>query len=262
MQKSTGSSPAPIQSLVKLQPWFLSLRWKTCLWQNCSLGCCACSEGPALGQNTLMMICSGGMKFFTSYFWKLWVWFVLKNLCNHKKIICSYWNNESKNPYVKLQSSSSSVFCPRAGTSVQMQEHRLQFCRRQVFHCKLRNQGCSFTREWIGPVASHCFPHPTPHSFCSIWTDLKWSEKIPGAPTWRWGEWICLVGPSGLHWNSSQGLNISSIRVFDQIRGPKIPIILCPLLIVEGWNFYRLFMKALTVICSKRIYVIMSARTR
>ena len=23
---------APIQSLVKLQPWFLSLRWKTCLW--------------------------------------------------------------------------------------------------------------------------------------------------------------------------------------------------------------------------------------
>ena len=47
---------APIQSLVKLQPWFWNLRWKTCLWQNCSLGFCACSEGPALGQNTLMMI--------------------------------------------------------------------------------------------------------------------------------------------------------------------------------------------------------------
>ena len=42
----------PIQSLVKLQPWFLSLRWKTSLQQNCSLGSCACSEGPALGQNT------------------------------------------------------------------------------------------------------------------------------------------------------------------------------------------------------------------
>ena len=25
---------APIQSLVKLQPWFLSLLWKTCLRQN------------------------------------------------------------------------------------------------------------------------------------------------------------------------------------------------------------------------------------
>ena len=46
----------PIQSLVKLQLWFLSLRWKTCLRQNCSLGSCACSEGPALGQNTLMMM--------------------------------------------------------------------------------------------------------------------------------------------------------------------------------------------------------------
>ena len=26
---------------------------------------------------------------------------------------------------------------------------------------KLRNQGCSFTRDWIGAVASRCFPHPT-----------------------------------------------------------------------------------------------------
>ena len=43
-------------SLMKLQSWFLSLRWKTCLRQNCSLGSCACSEGPALGQNTLKYI--------------------------------------------------------------------------------------------------------------------------------------------------------------------------------------------------------------
>ena len=41
-----------IKSLVKLQPWFLSLRWKTYLRQNCSLGFSACSEGPAFGQNT------------------------------------------------------------------------------------------------------------------------------------------------------------------------------------------------------------------
>ena len=47
---------APIKSLVKLQHWFLSLRWKTCLRQNCSLGFSACSEGPAFGQNTLMMM--------------------------------------------------------------------------------------------------------------------------------------------------------------------------------------------------------------
>ena len=36
--------------LVKLQPWFLSLR------RNYNLGSCACSEGSALGQNTLMMM--------------------------------------------------------------------------------------------------------------------------------------------------------------------------------------------------------------
>ena len=46
---------ARIQSLIKLQPWFLSLRWKTCHRQNCSLGSCACSVRPALGQNTLMI---------------------------------------------------------------------------------------------------------------------------------------------------------------------------------------------------------------
>ena len=45
-------STTPIKSLVILQPWFLSLRWKNCLWQNCSLGLSACSEGPAFGQNT------------------------------------------------------------------------------------------------------------------------------------------------------------------------------------------------------------------
>ena len=67
-----------------------------------------------------------------------------------------------------------------------------------------------------------------PHSLFSIWTDLKRSEKIPGTPAWSWGEWIWLTGPSGLHRNSPQGLNVSSIRVFDQIRDPEIPITLRP----------------------------------
>ena len=39
------------------------------------------------------------------------------------------------------------VFCPRAGASLQVQEPRLQFCQRQVFHRKLRKQGCTFTRD-------------------------------------------------------------------------------------------------------------------
>ena len=94
------------------------------------------------------------------------------------------------------------VFCPRAGPSLQAQEPRLQICRKHVFHRKLRNQGCSFSRDWRGAVASRCFSHPT---LFSIWTDLKRSEKISGAPTRRWEEWIWLTGPSRLYRNSPHG---------------------------------------------------------
>ena len=58
---------ALIKSLVKLQPWFLSLRWKTCLRQNCSLGFSACCEGPAFGQNTWYIIVV--IEIFGSLFW-------------------------------------------------------------------------------------------------------------------------------------------------------------------------------------------------
>ena len=37
---------------VKTAALVLNLRWNTCLRLNSSLGSCACSEGPALGQNT------------------------------------------------------------------------------------------------------------------------------------------------------------------------------------------------------------------
>ena len=76
------------------------------------------------------------------------------------------------------KNTSSWVFCPRAGTSLQVQEPRLQFCQRQVFHRKLRNQSCNFTREWIGAVASCCFLHPT-LSLASEQTlkDLKRSQR-------------------------------------------------------------------------------------
>ena len=103
-------------------------------------------------------------------------------------------------------------FCPKAGLSLQTQEPRMQFYE-----------------GWIGAVASLCFPLLcAPHSFFSIWTNLQRSQKILGAPTRRCGEWIWLTGPSGLHRNSPQGLNISSIRVFYQIRDPEIPITIRP----------------------------------
>ena len=76
----------------------------------------------------------------------------------------------------------------------------------------------------------------SPHSLFSIWTDHKRSGKIPGAPPWRWAEWIWLTGPSGLYRNSPRNknlFNISSIRVFDQIKDPKILITLRPLPLIS-----------------------------
>ena len=89
------------------------------------------------------------------------------------------------------------MFCSRAGLSLQTQE-----------------PGCF-------PLLS------APRSLLASEQALKRPEKIPGAPAWRWGEWIWLTGPPGLNRISSQGLNVSSIRVFDQIRDPEIPVTLC-----------------------------------
>ena len=112
----------------------------------------------------------------------------------------------------------------------------------QVFHCKhstkapVLPKGRSSTENSGTKVAlllgmNRCGSIPllsAPHSLFNVWTDLKRSEKIPGAPSWRCGEWIWLTGPSRLHRNSLQVLHISSIKVFDQIRDLEIPINLRP----------------------------------
>ena len=84
-----------------------------------------------------------------------------------------------------------------------------------------------------------------PHSLLSIWTDLKRSEKIPGAPAWRWGEWIWLTGPSGLHRNSPQGSGGSSYRDMGIIPTNKFKLIFC---------FYFVFkiLSPLTLYCTKQ----------
>ena len=43
---------------------------------------------------------------------------------------------------------------------------------------------------------------------------------------WRWREWIWLTGPSRLERNLPHGINMSSIRVFDQMRDLKFTITL------------------------------------
>ena len=65
-------------------------------------------------------------------------------------------NLSSKENYISSECSAEGqvLHCRRRNLG-------LQFCRRQDFHCKFKNQGCSFIRDWIGATASRCFPHPT-----------------------------------------------------------------------------------------------------
>ena len=92
----------------------------------------------------------------------------------------------------RSSSSSSASECSAQCPSLQAQEPTLQFCRRQVFQRKLRNQGCSFTRDWLSAVASHCLPHPT-LSLASEQT-LKYPRGI-NVEMRRWGEGIWLARP-------------------------------------------------------------------
>ena len=107
--------------------------------------------------------------------------------------------------------------------------------QRQVFHCKLRNLGCCFTRNEQVRQLPISFRTPSLASEQTL-KDLKRGGE----------EWIWLTGSSGLHRNSPQGLNISSIRVFDQIRDPQILITLRPrffynkMIYIYNFNFHAL----------------------
>ena len=86
---------------------------------------------------------------------------------------------------------------------------------------KLRNQCCSL----LGINRCGCFSHPT---FFSASEQTLKDLKNPMGPILEVRKVICLSGPSGLHRNSPQELNISSIRVFDRITDPEITITLRP----------------------------------
>ena len=106
------------------------------------------------------------------------------------------------------------VFCPGADLSLQTQERRLQFCRRQVFHCKLR------TKAAVLSGMNTCGSFPllyAPHSlFLSLASEQTLEHLRRSQGHQRGGEESGFVtGPFGLHLNSPQALNISSIKVFD-----------------------------------------------
>ena len=102
----------------------------------------------------------------------------------------------------------------------------------QVFHCKWRNQGCSSTQGRSSTADSGTKVAVLLEiNRCSSFSllsapHLKKSEKIPGAPAWRWrmnlANWACRTSQkftTGVKYQF-----ISSIRVFGQIRDPEIPI--------------------------------------
>ena len=122
--------------------------------------------------------------------------------------------------YVTSVCSKTAVL-PKAGFPVHTQERRLQFY-----------QECSW--------GSFPLRSATPYLFFSIWTDLKRSENIPEHQQGG-EESVRLTELSAFHQNSPQGLNIS-IRDFDQITGPEIPITLLP-------PKYNITVKMFLVIC-------------
>ena len=72
VRKTTGSYHT-YSSLVKLQPRFLSLQWKTCLSAELQPWCLSFSEGPALGHNTdddgdIRLFCAPMGTFFRWYY--------------------------------------------------------------------------------------------------------------------------------------------------------------------------------------------------
>ena len=152
------------------------------------------------------------------------------------------------------------MFYPRAGLSLQTQASRLQFCPKAGLPPQTQEPRLHFYWEWIGAVASRCFPYPT---LFSIWTDHHYQSVVHkgrfltansgtkaavlpkrrsstansgnkiavllgtngcgsfpllSAPNSLFDIW---TGTSGLHRNSPQRLNNSSISDFGQIRDPE-----------------------------------------
>ena len=78
---------------------------------------------------------------------------------NKTKVICGTVLTFKKS----FSSSSSSSECSAQSQVLHCKRRNLGCSSDEgsFFHRKLRNQGCGFTRDLIGAVASRWFPHPT-----------------------------------------------------------------------------------------------------
>ena len=90
VQKVTGSNRT-YSSVVKLQPWFLSLQWRSAFGQNCNVGSYFSSERAVLEQNTMMIMYTKRQGQYTSMNGKcemvlLKLWISLKGGIHHRHI--------------------------------------------------------------------------------------------------------------------------------------------------------------------------------
>ena len=116
------------------------------------------------------------------------------------------------------------IVLPKGRSFTASEEPRLQFCWMQFFHCKLRNQGCRFTRDSTGAVVSRYFPHPT----LSLASEQTWKDPRGTNVEMRrvdLSNWAFRTSPkftTGVKYQFHDG-------PFDQIRDPEIPFTLHPI---------------------------------
>ena len=114
------------------------------------------------------------------------------------------------------------MFCPRAGPSLQTQDTKAAIMPKG--RSSIANSG-TYVAVLLGMNRCGSFPLlSAPHSLFSIWRNLKRSEKIPGAPTRRWGDNLAnralRTSPK-----FTTGVKCQFCQVFFyQIRDPEMPI--------------------------------------
>ena len=91
-------STAPIQSPVKLQPWFLRLLWKTCLRQNCSL-------------RSLGIVVKDLPFFRTLWWWKSKYFCRTKNKLVYSLTFDNYYSRFSCKGHAVTLSTWNLIFC-------------------------------------------------------------------------------------------------------------------------------------------------------
>ena len=141
----------------------------------------------------------------------------LNLISSHNPALCL---DTSLGYFLYHSTNYSSVFCPRAGLLLQMQEPRSK-SRSSTANSEIK------VAVLLVINRCGCFLHPT-LSLRSV-EILKDLKRFQGPHV--------KVGRVNLdNWalqNSPQGLNISTIRVFGQMRDLEIAITLCPLLYIN-----------------------------